>query len=67
VWAPSRCRPPDSDDLLRPGAADLAQHAAAHAAGKKLPGPHTNKFLQDPKPTIATGVPLLAAVAISLL
>jgi len=49
------------------GAADPAQLAAAHTAGKELAGPHTNKFLPDPEPTIATGVQSLTAVATSLL
>jgi hippurate hydrolase len=49
------------------GAADPAQLAAAHAAGKELPGPHTSKFEPDPQPTIATGVKSLTAVAIGLL
>jgi hippurate hydrolase len=49
------------------GAADPAQLAAAHAAGKELPGPHTSKFLPDPEPTIATGVESLTAVATSLM
>jgi len=49
------------------GAANPATLAAAHAAGKELPGPHTNKFLPDPEPTIATGVQSLTTVATSLL
>jgi hippurate hydrolase len=49
------------------GAADPAQLAAAHAAGKELPGPHTSKFEPVPEPTIATGVKSLTAVAMGLL
>ena len=41
--------------------------AAAEAAGKPLPGPHTSHFEPDPEPTLETGVKSLAAVAISLL
>jgi hippurate hydrolase len=49
------------------GAADPAALAAAHAAGKELPGPHTNKFQPDPEPTIATGIQWLTTVATALL
>ncbi len=41
--------------------------AAAVAAGKALPGPHTSRFEPDPEPTLATGVKSLSATAISLL
>ena len=41
--------------------------AAARAAGKELPGPHTNKFEPDPEPTLATGLKALTAVSLSLL
>ncbi len=41
--------------------------AAAEAAGKPLPGPHTSHFEPDPEPTLETGVKSLTAVAISLL
>ena len=41
--------------------------AAAKAAGRELPGPHTNKFEPDPGPTLVTGVKSLTAVALSLL
>jgi amidohydrolase len=41
--------------------------AAATAAGKAMPGPHTSKFEPDPEPTLATGVKSLTAVAMSLL
>lgn len=41
--------------------------AAAKAAGKDLPGPHTSKFEPDPEPTLETGVKTLTAVAMSLL
>ena len=43
------------------------RYAAAQAAGKELPGPHTSKFEPDPEPTLETGVKSLTAVAISLL
>ncbi len=49
------------------GAADPAKLAAARAAGKELPGPHTSKFEPLPEPTIATGVKSLTAVAMGLL
>ena len=49
------------------GAADPAKLAAAKAAGKELPGPHTSKFEPLPGPTIATGVKSLTAVAMGLL
>ena len=49
------------------GAADPAKLAAAKAAGKELPGPHTSKFEPDPEPSIATGVKSLTAVAMGLL
>jgi amidohydrolase len=41
--------------------------AAAEAAGKPLPGPHTSHFEPDPEPTLETGVKTLTAVAISVL
>jgi amidohydrolase len=41
--------------------------AAATAAGKLLPGPHTSHFEPDPEPTLTTGVKSLTAVAMSLL
>lgn len=41
--------------------------AAAAAAGKQLPGPHTSKFEPDPEPTLQTGVLSMTSVAISLL
>jgi hippurate hydrolase len=43
------------------------RNAAAQAAGKELPGPHTSKFEPDPEPTLETGVRSMTAVAISLL
>jgi hippurate hydrolase len=49
------------------GAADPAKLAAAKAAGKELPGPHTSRFEPLPEPTIATGVKTLTAVAMGLL
>jgi hypothetical protein len=41
--------------------------AAAKAADKMLPGPHTSKFEPDPDPTLATGVKAMTAVATALL
>jgi amidohydrolase len=52
---------------MRLGAMYPDRFAAAHAAGKELPGPHTSKFEPDPEPTISTGVKTMTAVAISLL
>jgi hippurate hydrolase len=49
------------------GAADPARLAAAHAAGKELPGPHNSRFEPLPQPTIETGVEAMTAVATSLL
>jgi amidohydrolase len=49
------------------GAADPAKLAAAKAAGKELPGPHTSRFEPLPEPTIETGVKSLTAVAMGLL
>jgi hippurate hydrolase len=49
------------------GAMYPERFAAATAAGKLLPGPHTSHFEPDPEPTLATGVESLTAVAISLL
>lgn len=41
--------------------------AAAQAAGKLPPGPHTGKFEPDPEPTLATRVKAMTAVATVLL
>jgi amidohydrolase len=49
------------------GAMDPAKLAAAHAAGRELPGPHTSHFEPLPEPTIRTGVTAMTSVAISLL
>jgi hippurate hydrolase len=49
------------------GAMDPLKFAAAHAAGKELPGPHTSHFEPLPEPTIRTGVTAMTSVAISLL
>jgi amidohydrolase len=49
------------------GAMDPAKFAAAEAAGKSLPGPHTSRFEPVPEPTLRTGVVSMASVAISLL
>lgn len=52
---------------FRLGAMDPAKLAAAHAAGKELPGPHTSHFEPLPEPTLRTGVTAMTSVAISLL
>jgi amidohydrolase len=52
---------------FRLGAMDPEKLAAAHAAGKELPGPHTSRFEPLPEPTIRTGVTAMTSVAISLL
>jgi hippurate hydrolase len=52
---------------MRLGAMDPDKFAAAAAAGKELPGPHTSHFEPDPEPTIATGVKSMTGVAMSLL
>ncbi|HEY2686523.1 MAG TPA: amidohydrolase [Steroidobacteraceae bacterium] len=49
------------------GAANPEKLAAARAAGKSLPGPHTPLFQPDPEPTLRTGVKAMSSVAISLL
>jgi amidohydrolase len=49
------------------GASDPAKLAAAKAAGKLPPGPHTSRFEPLPEPTIATGLKTLTAAAIGLL
>ena len=49
------------------GAMDPAKFAAAKAAGKSLPGPHTSHFEPLPQPTIETGVEAMTTVATSLL
>jgi hippurate hydrolase len=49
------------------GAMDPVKLAAARAAGKELPGPHTSHFEPLPEPTIKTGVTAMTSVAISLL
>jgi len=49
------------------GAMDPAKFAAAQAAGKSLPGPHTSHFEPLPQPTIETGVQAMTTVATSLL
>ena len=49
------------------GAMDPAKFAAAEAAGKSLPGPHTSHFEPLPQPTIETGVEAMTTVATSLL
>jgi metal-dependent amidase/aminoacylase/carboxypeptidase family protein len=52
---------------FRLGAAYPDRYAAAKAAGKELPGPHTSKFEPDPAPTLETGVKVLTAAATDLL
>ena len=52
---------------FRLGAMDPAKLAAAHAAGKELPGPHTSRFEPLPEPTLRTGVTAMTTVAKSLL
>jgi amidohydrolase len=49
------------------GAMDPAQFAAANAAGKLLPGPHTSKFQPVPEATLRTGVIAMSSAAIALL
>ncbi len=49
------------------GAMDPGKFAAAQAAGKSLPGPHTSRFEPLPEPTLRTGVTALTATALSLL
>jgi hippurate hydrolase len=49
------------------GAMDPQKLAAAKAAGKELPGPHTSRFEPLPEPTLRTGVTAMTSVAISLL
>ncbi|MGD0649033.1 MAG: amidohydrolase [Acidobacteriaceae bacterium] len=49
------------------GAMEPAKFAAAEAAGKSLPGPHTSHFEPLPQPTIETGVEAMTTVATSLL
>jgi hippurate hydrolase len=49
------------------GAMEPAKFAAAQAAGKSLPGPHTSRFEPLPQPTIQTGVEAMTTVATSLL
>ncbi len=52
---------------FRLGAMEPAKLAAAQAAGKELPGPHTSHFEPLPAPTLQTGVTAMTSVAISLL
>lgn len=49
------------------GAMNPVKFAAAQAAGKELPGPHTSRFEPLPEPTLRTGVTAMTSVAISLL
>jgi len=49
------------------GAMDPVKLAAANAAGRSLPGPHTGLFQPVPEPTLRTGIIAKTSVAISLL
>jgi hippurate hydrolase len=49
------------------GAMDPVKLAAAQAAGKSLPGPHTSLFAPIPEPTLQTGVTAMTSAAIALL
>ncbi len=49
------------------GAMDPTKFAAATAAGKPLPGPHTSHFEPLPDPTLHTGVTAMTAAAMALL
>jgi amidohydrolase len=49
------------------GAMDPEKLAAAKAAGKSLPGPHTSRFEPKPEPTLRTGVTAMTSVALALL
>jgi len=49
------------------GAMEPLKLAAAQAAGKSLPGPHTSLFEPIPEPTLRTGVTAMTSVAIALL
>jgi hippurate hydrolase len=49
------------------GAMDAAKLAAAQAAGKSLPGPHTSLFEPVPEPTVRTVVLTMTSAAIALL
>jgi hippurate hydrolase len=46
---------------------DPAKFAAASAAGKELPGLHSNHFEPLPEPTLRAGVEAMTAAAIALL
>jgi len=52
---------------FRLGAMDPVKLAAARAAGRELPGPHTSRFEPLPEPTLRTGVTAMTSVAMSLL
>ncbi|HVY93672.1 MAG TPA: amidohydrolase [Bryobacteraceae bacterium] len=49
------------------GAMDPAKFAEAAAAGKELPGLHSNHFEPLPEPTLRTGVEAMTSAAIALL
>ncbi|HVW09870.1 MAG TPA: hypothetical protein VHC90_14875 [Bryobacteraceae bacterium] len=49
------------------GAMDPLKFAEASAAGKELPGLHSNHFEPLPEPTLRTGVEAMTAAAIALL
>lgn len=52
---------------FRLGAMDPGKFAAAQAAGRQLPGPHTSRFEPLPRPTVETGVMAMTAVAKAVL
>jgi hippurate hydrolase len=49
------------------GAMDSEKLAAAQAAVKSLPGPHTSLFEPVPEPTLRTGITAMTSMAIALL
>jgi metal-dependent amidase/aminoacylase/carboxypeptidase family protein len=49
------------------GAMDPVKYAAAQAAGKTLPGPHSSRFEPLPEPTLRTGVTAMTSAALTLL
>lgn len=49
------------------GAMDPEKFAAAQAAGKTLPGPHTSRFEPVPEPTLRTGIVAMSSAAMALL
>jgi hypothetical protein len=49
------------------GAVEPAKFAAAQAAGKPVPGPHTSKWLPARDATLTTGVKAMSAAIIAVL